>query len=511
MDKPIIADNQPIKVQLGKGQEYHFCTCGRSKSQPFCDGSHIGTSFTPKVVVAKEEGEAWLCACKHTGNSPFCDGTHSQFSDEQVGHKGPGSISESPSARATSEEPTIELIHELAHDGLSTMGKHGPMGAMGVPRNQLPHWDDIQILTAQLNQKPLMDDSPVDTRLIIGPMSQKPLELDIPLFVSDMSFGALSEEAKIAMARGAEMAGTGICSGEGGMLPEEQEENSRYFYELASARFGFREELLTRVQAFHFKGGQAAKTGTGGHLPGSKNTQRISEVRGIPVGQAAVSPPTFTDLKSPEDFRRFAEQIREISNGIPVGFKISANHIEQDMAFAISAGADYIILDGRGGGTGAAPLLFRDHISVPTIPALARARHYLDKEGLSGKVTLIITGGLRVPSDFIKALALGADGIAIANSAMQSIGCIAARICNTNQCPAGIATQDPALRQRLDVDQSARQLANFLEASVDLIKVMARACGHEHINQFNKNDLTTWNRTLADLSGIEYSGYDPSR
>lgn len=511
MDKPIIADNQPVKVQLGKGQEYHFCTCGRSKSQPFCDGSHIGTSFTPKVVVSKEEGEAWLCACKHTGNSPFCDGSHSQFSDDQVGQKGPGKISETPLARVTPEEPTIELIHDLAHDGLNNMGQHGPMGAMGVPRNQLPHWDDIQVLTAQLHRKPLMDDSAVDTQLIIGPMSQKPLELDIPIFVSDMSFGALSEEAKIAMARGAEMAGTGICSGEGGMLPEEQEENSRYFYELASARFGFKEEILTRVQAFHFKGGQAAKTGTGGHLPGSKNTQRISEVRGIPAGQSAVSPPTFTDMTSPEDFRRCAEQVREISGGVPVGFKISANHIEHDMAFAVSAGADYIILDGRGGGTGAAPLLFRDHISVPTIPALARARHYLDKEGLSGKVTLIITGGLRVPSDFIKALALGADGIAIANSAMQSIGCVAARICNTNQCPAGIATQDPALRQRLDVDQSARQLANFLEASVDLIKVMARACGHEHINQFNKNDLTTWNRSLADLSGIEYSGYDPSR
>jgi len=429
MDKPVIADNKPIKVELGKGQEYHFCTCGRSKSQPFCDGSHAGTSFTPKVVVAQEQGDAWLCACKHTGNAPFCDGSHKQFADEQVGQQGPGVIIDKgtmPIARATQEEPTLEYIHQLAKEGLSTVGHHGPMAAMGVPRHQLPHWDDIQIMVAQMSKKPLMDDADVVTELVIGPESKKPLQLDTPLFVSDMSFGALSEEAKIALAKGADMAGTGICSGEGGMLPDEQQVNRRYFYELASAKFGYDESLLTKVQAFHFKGGQGAKTGTGGHLPGSKNTGKISEVRGIPAGQAAISPATFSDLVSPDDFKHFADRVRERTGGIPIGFKLSANHIERDIEFALKASADYIILDGRGGGTGAAPLLFRDHISVPTIPALARARHYLDKLGVSGKVSLIITGGLRVPSDFIKALALGADGIAISNSVMQAIGCVGA-------------------------------------------------------------------------------------
>ena len=203
--------------------------------------------------------------------------------------------------------------------------------------------------------------------------------------------------------------------------------------------------------------------------------------------------------------------MREKTGGIPIGFKLSANHIERDIEFALKASADYIILDGRGGGTGAAPLLFRDHISVPTIPALARARHYLDKQGVSGKVSLIITGGLRVPSDFIKALALGADGIAISNSAMQAIGCVGARICNSNNCPAGIATQKEDLRQKLNIDRSAQQLANFFTASTDLIKVMARVCGHSYINQFNKNDLATWNRDMAELSGIEYAGFSSSR
>jgi len=514
MSNPIIADNKPVKVNLSKGQEYHFCTCGRSRSQPFCDGSHAGTEFTPRVIVSDADQEAYLCACKHTRNAPFCDGTHARFTDDQVGREGPGvnaSIGEAPAAKATPEEPHVELIHELARNGLDKVGHHGPMAAMGVPREKLPKWDDIQIMVAQMARKPLMEEVEVGSDLIIGPKAEKPLRLDMPLFVSDMSFGALSEEAKIALAKGAELAGTGICSGEGGMLPEEQAANSRYFYELASAKFGYDERLLRSIQAFHFKGGQGAKTGTGGHLPAIKNTGKIAEVRGIPAGQPAISPPTFTDLDSPDDFRRFADRLHELTGGIPIGFKLSANHIEKDIDFALEAGADYIILDGRGGGTGAAPLLFRDHISVPTIPALARARQHLDRCGVGHDVTLIITGGLRVPSDFIKAMALGADGIALANSAIQAIGCIGARICNSNNCPAGIATQKPELRARLDIERSALQLNNFLRASVDLMKVMARACGHTHLNHFNRDDLATLDWSMSRLSGIPFSGFDAYR
>ena len=292
------------------------------------------------------------------------------------------------------------------------------------------------------------------------------------------------------------------------MLPEEQAANSRYFYELASARFGFSWDKLQNVQAFHFKGGQGAKTGTGGHLPGNKNKGKISKVRGIPEGEPAISPPTFRDLSTAQDFKQFADRVREITGGIPIGFKLSANHIEKDIQFALDAGADYIILDGRGGGTGAAPEMFRNHISVPTIPALARARRYLDDQGASGRVTLIITGGLRLPMDFVKALALGADGVAVSNSAMQAIGCVAARMCNTNNCPAGIATQKEELRKKLNIDNSANRLHNFFTASTELMQVMARACGHDAFARFSKNDLATWNRELAYLSGIRYSGFE---
>ena len=406
------------------------------------------------------------------------------------------------------EEPYTSLIHELAANGLEQTGEHGRVAAMGVPRPELPAWEDLQILTAQLWRVPRLDGAPVGTDVVIGPRARKPLTLDIPLFVSDMSFGALSEEAKVALAKGAELAGTGICSGEGGMLPEEQQANGRYFYELASARFGYAPEKLKLVQAFHFKGGQGAKTGTGGHLPGAKVKGRIAQVRGLEEGQPAISPARFPDWEDVGPYKDFAAMVREETGGIPVGFKLSAQHIEKDLDAALEVGCDYVILDGRGGGTGAAPLIFRNNISVPTIPALARARRHLDRSGASD-VTLVITGGLRVASDFVKALALGADAVALSNSALQAIGCLAMRACHTNNCPVGIATQKPHLRARLEVEAAARRLARFFEASVDLMKILARACGHEHLSEFSVDDLTTWKEAMARLSGVRYAGVVP--
>ena len=407
------------------------------------------------------------------------------------------------------EEDQVGHIHQLARDGLAKLGHHGPVSAMGVPRSELPQWSKIQIVTGQLATQPLQDDAPVATELILGPRAKKPLRLEIPIFVSDMSFGALSEEAKVALARGAEKAGTGIASGEGGMLPEEQAECSRYFYEYASARFGWSLDKVARVQAFHFKGGQGAKTGTGGHLPGAKVQGKIAAVRNLPPGTDAISPSTFPDLHTPKDYRRIADQVREVGGGIPIGFKLSAQHIEDDLDFALKVGVDYIILDGRGGGTGAAPDIFKHNISVPTIPALARARRHLDRKRKADHVTLIITGGLRNEADFVKALALGADGVAIANSALQAIGCLGMRACHTNNCPVGIATQKPHLRARLDVEKSAQQLANYLHATTELMQILARACGHDSLHKFSPADLTTFDREMAHLSGVAYGGVDP--
>ncbi|NLR91626.1 glutamate synthase-related protein [Flammeovirga agarivorans] len=403
-------------------------------------------------------------------------------------------------------EPYTNYIKQLAKYGLKKTGKHGPSSSMGVDRNTLPKWEQIQFLPAQLSKRPLLDEEEVTTQTIIGKKAKKPLVLDIPLFVSDMSFGALSKESKIAMAMGAEKVGTGICSGEGGMLPEEQKENSKYFYELASGKFGFSWGKVLKAQAFHFKAGQGAKTGTGGHLPGSKVTEEIAKVRGLEKGQSAISPSTFTDLKTVDDYRSFAEEVRERTGGIPIGFKMAASRIEEDIDFALAVGVDYIILDGRGGGTGAAPNILKDNINVPTIPALARARRHLDQVGAKD-VTLIITGGLRVADDFVKAMMLGADAIAVANSAMQAIGCLGMRACSTNNCSVGIATQKDHLRKRLSIAKSAKQLSNFFEATTDLMKVVARACGHHDFQEFNFSDLSTLDYKIHQLTQIRFAGY----
>ena len=405
-------------------------------------------------------------------------------------------------------EPYTGYIKELAKNGLKKIGHHGFSASMGVNRNTLPKWNDIQFLPAQLASRPLLDHEKVTTKVVIGASSKKPITLDIPLFVSDMSFGALSREAKVALSKGAELAGTGICSGEGGMLPEEQESNSKYFYELASAQFGFSWDKLDNVQAFHFKGGQGAKTGTGGHLPGSKVTKEIAEVRGLKEGETAISPAANPNFHSVDDFKTFADKVRARTGGIPIGFKIAASHIEKDIQFALDVGVDYIILDGRGGGTGSAPTILRDHINVPTIPALVRARKYLDKVSASN-VTLIITGGLRVAEDFAKALMLGADAIAVSNSALQAIGCLGMRACGTNNCPVGIATQKESLRSRLIIEASAKQLFNYFDATNELMKVISRACGYDDITKFNNQDLSTYNFDIHKLTGINYAGVNP--
>ncbi len=405
-------------------------------------------------------------------------------------------------------EPYTQYIRDLARNGLSKYGHHGPSASMGVDRNTLPKWEDLQFLPAQLHRRPLLDEEAVRTETIIGPNAERPLRLSMPIFVSDMSFGALSREAKLALAKGAQLAGTGICSGEGGMLPDEQASNDRYFYELASGKFGFSLDKVKLAQAFHFKAGQGAKTGTGGHLPGNKVQGEIAEVRGLEPGHAAISPATFPDLKTVADFRALADEIRLLTGGIPIGFKLAASHVERDIDFALECGADYLILDGRGGGTGAAPTILRNNINVPTIPALARARRHLDKREAVG-VSLIVTGGLRIAEDFAKALMLGADAVAVANSAMQAVGCVGMRACHTNNCPVGVATQKGHLRARLDVDKSARQLANFLEASADLLKVVARACGYDDLSKFQFDDLSTFDYSMHQLTGVHFAGQAP--
>ena len=402
---------------------------------------------------------------------------------------------------ACSSDPDL-----CANEGLSKTGHHGVVEAMGVPRQELPSWDDIQIVTAQLATPPQLDDAPVGTEVVIGPNAQKPLRLKIPLIVSDMSFGSLSEPAKVALAKGAELAGTGICSGEGGMLAEEQAANSRYFYELASARFGFSWDKVLQGAGLPLQGRPGGEDRhrrppagprcrpRSPRCAGSRSARTRSRRRAFPTGpRSRSSGPSPTRCASAPAASRSATSSR------PSTSRRTSTPRSRSAATTSSSTA-------AAAATGAAPLIFRDNISVPTIPGAGAGAPPPRCQSGRKDVTLIITGGLRTPADFAKALALGADAVALANSAIQAIGCIGMRACHTNNCPVGIATQKPHLMARLDVEKSAERLARFLETSVELMKILARACGHTHLNQLSLDDLTTWKEEMARLSGVPYGG-----
>jgi glutamate synthase domain-containing protein 2 len=318
-----------------------------------------------------------------------------------------------------------------------------------------------------------------------------------------MSFGALSKEAKIALAKGSALAKTAMCSGEGGVLQEEKDAAYKYIFEYVPNLYAVTPENLRNSDAIEIKIGQGTKPGLGGHLPGEKVTEEIAAARGKAVGKDIHSPSKFSNINSQEDLKGLVDQIRAASAGRPVGIKIAAGRIERDLAYCVFAKPDFITIDGRGGATGASPKLVRDATSVPTIFALHRARKYLDS--IQSDISLVITGGLRVSSDFAKALAMGADAIAIATAGLIAAGCQQYRICGTGRCPAGIATQDPVLRSRLDVDSAAQRVANFLNVSREELQNFARLTGHNRLHDLNVDDLCTINSEISQFTNIPHA------
>lgn len=388
----------------------------------------------------------------------------------------------------------MDTIHRLAEHGSI------PDGAMATVL-PLPSWDDILVLGAQLDPMPLASDADVDISCTIGSRAARPLVLEGPAFVSHMSFGALSREAKVALARGAAAAGTATCSGEGGVLPEElAEAGSRYIFEFAPLRYSVTDENLRAAGAIEIKIGQGTKPGMGGHLPGEKVTEEIARIRGRKAGEDIISPSTIPGIECVSDLAELIDELRERSAGAPIGVKLAAGHIERDVAAALTAGADFITIDGRGGATGASPAMLRDASSVPTIYALARARRCMDDMG--SDASLIITGGLRVASDIIKALAMGADAVALASASLMALGCQQYRICGSGLCPMGIATQDPALRARLDVERGARRVENFYHATFKDLRMFCRVTGHRRITDLSPDDLVTCDADMAERCGI---------
>ncbi len=390
----------------------------------------------------------------------------------------------------------MDDIHEMAVTGESI---HAAMGTT-FP---MPGWDDILILGAQLGRLPLEDGDPVETTTVIGKNAKKPLVITNPVYVSHMSFGALSKESKTALAKGSALAHTAMCSGEGGVLPEEMDAAYQYIFEYVPNQYSVSDEILQNANAIEIKIGQGTKPGMGGHLPGNKVTPEIAAVRGKPEGEDIQSPSRYPDITTKEQLKDKVEELRSRSKGRPIGVKIAAGHLEEDLAFCVYAGPDFITIDGRGGATGSSPLFLRDSASIPTIYALYRARTYLDS--IHSDVSLVITGGLRVSSDFAKALAMGADAIAVASGALMAAGCQQYRICGSGNCPVGIATQDPALRSRLDVDKAAKRVANYLNVSLEEIKTFARITGHADIHDLNVTDLCTCSREISEYTNIQHA------
>lgn len=391
----------------------------------------------------------------------------------------------------------MEEIHEMAVTGKSISG------AMGT-QMPLPSWDDILIKGAQLKTQPLNDHDPVDTRTIIGTHAKQPMVLENPVYISHMSFGALSKEIKVALAKGSAMAKTAMCSGEGGILPEERESSYKYIFEYVPNKYSVTDENLKAADAIEIKIGQGTKPGMGGHLPGEKVTEEIAALRGKKTGEDVQSPSKFPEINSKEDLKAMVDMLRERSGGRPIGIKIAAGNIEQDLAQCVYAAPDFVTIDGRGGATGSSPLYLRESTTVPTIYALHRARKYLDS--VHSDIALVITGGLRSSGDFAKALAMGADAIAIASAALIAAACQQYRICGSGNCPVGIATQNPELRARLNVDAAAQRTGNFLNVVLSELKTFARVTGHTSVHDLNVSDLITLDRDIAEYTDIPHAG-----
>ena len=435
----------------------------------------------------------WCC--------PTCGSDKSCF--EPLEEEGPSAKEGSPPKRdgpswnelVRHDNGVMDDIHAMADSGRS---------ASAAMDTLLPvqKFDDILILGGQLAHPPKDDGAEVDIGTVIGPNAEKPLVLDAPVFVSHMSFGALSKTAKVALAKGSAMARTAMCSGEGGVLMDEMRSSYRYIYEYPPNGYSFTDEVMAGSSAIEIKIGQGTKPGMGGHLPGAKVTAEIAAMRGKPEGQDILSPSRFPGIDTPEDLRKLVDMLREKGKGIPVGVKIAAGHIEDDLEFISGSGCDFITIDGRGGATGSSPRFLRDATSVPTVYALIRARKYMDEHGM--EQSLIITGGFRTSADVVKAIAMGADAVAMASAPLMALGCQRYRACNSGKCPMGIATQDPELESRLDPEAGAARVGNFLNAMFGEIRTFVRVTGHDSLMEMSAEDLCTTDASISEASGIRH-------
>ncbi len=405
------------------------------------------------------------------------------------------------------------------------LGRYRIRGFGTLRSRPLPSFDDLTFLPCTLTRIPLEGyRETCSTRTVLGTrFAARPIELEIPVMITGMSYGALSYNAKVALAQGATAVGTSTTTGDGGMLPAERENSKTLIYEVLPSRYGMDVHHLKVADAIELTVGQGAKPGTGGVLLGSKVSAEIARIRDLPEGVDQRSPARHPDWLGPDDLIIKIEELREATDWeVPIFVKMGATRVYDDVKLAAKAGADVIVVDGMEGGTGASPELLQDHTGIPTLAAVSEARRALEEMGLYGELQLIIAGGIRSGTDAAKALALGADAVYIGTAALIALNCnkplyvedyhrlgtepYACHHCHTGRCPVGITTQDPELMKRLPIPEAAERVANFLHAMTLEIQMLARACGKADVHDLEPEDLRALTIEAAAITGIPLVG-----
>lgn len=414
----------------------------------------------------------------------------------------------------------IEEIQAKAESALYSMRGFGTLR-----ERRWATFDDLTFLPCSLTRIPLEGyREKCSTRTVLGTrFAKKPIELDIPVLITGMSWGALSYNAKVALAKGAASVGSSNTTGDGGMLMAERENSRTLIYEVLPSRYGINIHHMRMADAIELTVGQGAKPGTGGLLLGSKVSERIAEQRDLPAGVDQRSPARHPDFLGPDDMIIKVEELREATGWqVPIFVKMGASRVYDDVKLAAKAGADVIVVDGMEGGTGASPSIFQEHTGIPTLAAVCEARAALEDSGLYGEVQLIIAGGIRDGVDVAKAMSLGADACYIGTSALIALNCnkpiyqddyralgtepYACHHCHTGRCPVGITTQDSELMKRLDIDEAAERVRNFLTTMTLEVQMIARSCGKSDVHHLEPEDMAALSLEASAICGVPLAG-----